>query len=1131
MKLTAILCFIVITQALAIETYSQSARLSLNMENVSVKDVLLEIEKNSEFFFLFSNKLVDVDRKVNIKLTDKPIAEILDQLFEGFNVKYAISDRQIILSPENLDNSSSSRTVQQGKPISGIVSDGSGEPLPGVTVFLKGSTQGTITDANGHYEIAVSDEKAVLIFSFVGMKSQEIPVGSQTTINVALESEVIGLEEVVAIGYGVMKKSDLTGSVGTVSSDVLVAKGTTSVMSALQGTVPGVNITTNSARPGGSFSIQIRGQNSMEEGNPLYVVDGVVTDDIDFLNPSDIEKIDILKDASSTAIFGSRGSNGVILVQTKSATSVKTAKMSVTYDGYYGLRSIARIPEFMDGREWIDFRTSAFYSWNTTKGTYEMTASNQKSILQSSAILNQRLYEEDYEDWIGLATRDGKQQNHYINVAGNTKDITYNIGLGYQNEQGNFIEEELDRYNIKISVNHRPSKYFQSGATANISQTTFDAGSEYGYREIMKMPGILHAYDDNGNIVEQPGIKDVIQGAGNFTSTANPLLEIQNGTQETRRYDIVASIYAQVTPFDGFDIKSTISPRYNRTRLGKYYGVVKNNRTVDYAYSSNAENFDYTWDNQISYNKNFDKHHLNATFINSIYHTRYEKLIVAAQNLPYKSYWYNIYSGTLIADDCSSGYEETTMLSYAGRMNYDYMGKYLATATIRYDGSSKLAEKWAAFPSFALAWRASEEEFLKSDWLTNLKARFSFGYSGNNNGVKPYGTQTKPVTSSNVYYDYNGTLASGFAPGSPVNPNLTWEKTRELNFGIDFGFFENRISGTIDLYDKLSDGLLMSRTLTLESGVTSMTDNIGSVSNKGIEILLNTVNVKTKNLYWSTSFSFAHNKNAIETLYGKKEDVIGESRFIGEPINVIYDYKILGVWTQAEYNAGSSAYYNASNTKVYTAKPGEAKTLDASGNGTLGSEDKIILGSPDPKWIGSFSSNLQYKNWDFSFNIYTNQGVFLLDKFTDTYGYNTQRGMAKVKFDYYMPPEVPVIDWNNFAVDASGAATAQWGTTGTGHENAKYPIFKNINGAYYGNNGNYQDASFVKVKNITLGYTFNQNLVKRIGMSSLRLYVNVLNPFTFTDYVGWDPEYAATDLVDGNGPSNITYQFGVNVKF
>ncbi len=1120
-KVTFILLFAGLLQVTA-NSYSQNARLTLNLRNVTISQLFEQIEEQSEFRFFYDNDLLDLEQKINVKENGERIEKILDDIFSGTNTSYEILDRHILIKskPGNLK-----KPITQDNKITGTVSDQSGVPLPGVTVLVKGTTTGTVTSVDGTFVLPEIESNAVLVFSFVGMKSQELALDGKTHVSVTLEEESIGLDEVVAIGYGSMKRSDLTGSIGMVSSDELVSKGTTSVLAALQGTIPGVDITTSSVKPGGGFSIQIRGQNSIEDGEPLYVVDGVITNDINFLNPSDIEKVDILKDASSTAIYGSRGSNGVVIVQTKNAGSVKGSKMQVSYDGYFGLRRIAHTPEWMDGREWIEYRTSAHYSWDATNGVNILTEGNQGGVLRGSTIVNQNLYNEDYEDWLALGTQNGQQQNHYINISGSAKDISYNIGLGYQNEDGNLIQEYLDRYNLKISVNHTPSKYFQSGATANISQTTFDSGSQYGYRDMMRMPSILHAYDSDGNIIDQPGTAASLNGTGNFTSSPNPLLEIEAGTQENRRYDIIASFFAQLTPIDGLNIKTTISPRYNRTRIGSYYGVVQGNRSVDYASTENAESYDFTWDNQVSYNKLFGPHRLNATFIHSLYHTRFEEVNVAAENLPYKSYWYNIYSGTLVDEDCSSSYAETAMVSYAGRVNYDYNGKYLATATIRYDGSSKLAKKWKAFPSFALGWRASEEEFLQKDWLSNLKARFSFGYSGNNNGVRAYGTQVTPVTSSNIYYDYDGTVVSGFAPGTPVNQNLTWEKTREINLGADYGFFDGRISGTIDWYNKLSEGLLMSRSLTMESGVESMIDNIGSVRNKGIELSLNTINIKGENLYWSTSFTFAKNKNSIVSLYGKKEDVVGEARFIGEPINVIYDYKILGVWTQAEYDAGESV------TGEYIAHAGEAKTLDASGDGELSSEDRVILGSSDPSWTGSFTSSLQYKNWDFGINIYTKQGVFLDDQFMRTYGYGGGRGRAKVKFDYYLPPNVPLPDWNNFQVDADGNATVQWGDSGEGHENSKYPIYSNSRGAYYGDNGYYQDASFVKVKNITLGYTFNKDLIKKIGMSKLRVYTNILNPFVFSDYLGWDPEYAATDLVDGNGPSNITVQSGVNVLF
>jgi len=531
----------------------------------------------------------------------------------------------------------------------------------------------------------------------------------------------------------------------------------------------------------------------------------------------------------------------------------------------------------------------------------------------------------------------------------------------------------------------------------------------------------------------------------------------------------------------------------------------------------------------INYNRTFaENHRVNMTLIQSAYKTKYEYLSIYAENFPYNSGWYNMLGGTIGTGNSESGYAQTTLLSYAARLNYDYAGKYMVTGTVRYDGSSKLADKWAAFPSVALAWRMSEESFLLgADWLSNLKARVSFGYSGNNNGVSAYGTQQSPNTGSTVYYDFDGSVVSGFGTGSPVNRLLTWEKTREWNVGFDFGLFNNRVNGGVDLYDKLSDGLLMSRTLTIESGVDAMTDNIGSVNNRGIEVTVNTVNLQNTDWRWTTSFTFAANKNSIRSLYGKKEDVVNEARFIDEPINVIYDYKVDGVYSYADWSAMSADERSAMGAD----RPGYAKAIDTDGNGKMTTDDRVILGSIDPSWTGSMTSTVNYKNFDFSFNIYTRQGVFVDDRFLQEFGpsSNSQRGRPKVNMDYYVPGGVSRIDWNNFTIDENGQPWVTWSTSEE-NADAKMPL-QGYTGNFYGSNGSYQDASFVKVRNITLGYTFDKALISKAHLSSARVYLNILNPFTFTDYVGWDPEYATTSLQNGNGPSTVTYQVGLNLKF
>ncbi|MDR2148707.1 MAG: TonB-dependent receptor [Tannerella sp.] len=1019
----------------------------------------------------------------------------------------------------------------QQRTISGRVTDAAGgEPVIGAVIQVKGTSNGTSSDVDGKFSFTVPELGGTLVVSYLGYQTQELPL-NKTAFDIALREDVTNLDEVVVIGYGEVKKRDLTGAVGSVTADRITGVGTNSVMSALQGATPGVDILTSSARPGSGFRIQIRGQNSLNPGNPLYVVDGIVVDDIDFLSPNDIQNIDVLKDASSTAIYGSRGSNGVVIIRTKGVLE-GINKFSISYDGYAGVRSLARIPDFMDGREVIDYRTSMYYTWNPTAELFELSEANKTAVLQNSRNINTRLYNQDYVDWLNAGTDNGNVQSHSINIAGITGNMTYNIGGGYQKEKGNFMDEEMDRYTLRASFNHKATSWFSTGASINMSHLLVGTGSEQGYRDLFRMMPFFDTHDENGEYLRQPGIGASINGAGNFTSSGNPLIEIESGTEERKFYNVMGSVFAEITPVKGLSIKTTFMPRLSQRRVGRYYGITPD-RTSDIARTEHRTRFEYTWDNVINYTRTFaEKHNVGLTLINEVYETSSESLAVGAEKFPNNVEWYNIFTGTLRPGDNSAGYSEETLLSWAARVNYDYAGKYLLTATVRRDGSSKLAEKWATFPSVALAWRITEEDFMNdSKWLSNLKLRASLGWSGNNNGVDPYGTQFSPATGTPIRYDFNGTMIQGFAPGTPVNTMLTWEKTREINVGLDFGLIGGRISGSLDWYDKLSDGLLMGRNLSRESGVDRMTDNIGSVNNRGIELGLSTVNVKTKNMEWRTSFVFSRNKNAIRSLYGKEEDVPSESRFIGEPINVLYDYKVDGTYSLAEWKAASADERN----KMKITNPGAAKVLDITGDGEITTDDRVILYQIDPKWTGSLTSTLKVYGFDFSFNIYARQGTHVSDAFSAEFlgAALTDRGRPKVNFDYYVPEGAPRIDWNNFDTDPDGQKWVTWGTS-TEHV-GKYPIGTAVlNGGFYGNNGRYQDVSFIKVRNITLGYSLPKNVLQYVKLEQFRVYLNVMNPFVFTDYIGWDPEWATSGQGGsggGNGPSSIVYQAGVNLKF
>jgi TonB-linked SusC/RagA family outer membrane protein len=1024
------------------------------------------------------------------------------------------------------------------RQLSGKVLSTTNEPLIGVSIIVKGTGTGTITDVNGRFNFSANvSNNSVLVFSYIGFEQQSITVAGKNDFVVTMSENTKSLDEVVVVGYGTSKKRDLTGSVGSVSAEAITARGATGVLESMQGSIAGVNIAQTSSRPGSNFSIQIRGQNSLSATSPLYVVDGIVTEDINFLNPADIVKVDVLKDASSTAIYGSRGSSGVLIVTTKNSGEVKEGKTVVSYSGFYGVKTPARLPKQYSTRDFFDYRSHAYLQYDKGKGDngmadWKITTSGIYMAMPESA---RRAYENEETDWLGASLQNGSQQNHYINVAGNSGKLSYNIGMGYQNEDGIFIKENLKRNNLKISLKYKMSDKFEIGATSNMSRTEIESGNSMAYQQIARMPPLFKVYDANGKLLIQPGLASNMVKPGepgnNYTGNTSPIWEIETGRDNNRRHDVLASFYLQYSPLPGLTLRSAIQPNYNKERIGRYTEM-NDNIVQRTGYSGNSETFEYTWDNTLNYQKTFNGiHGVKFTAVQTTYSSKSEMVNVSANSLPYNSGWSNLISGVVVPGGSGSGYSEMQMLSYLGRINYDYAGKYFLTASMRYDGSSKLANKYALFQSFAAAWRLSDENFMKADFLSNLKLRFSYGQSGNNSNVNAYDTFNGPQTNNIMYYNFGSTVVTAFGSPLPVVSSLTWEKTTESNLALDYGFFGERINGSIEVYNRLSDGLLMKRKLAMESGVSSMTDNVGSLRNKGIEVSLNTVNIQTKNFRWSTNFTFSKNINKIVSLYGRKESVVGEKRFIGEPINVIYDYKFDGVFTQAEADAaaGNKLFSN------YNPNPGHAKVVDTNGDGAITADDKVILGSQDPKWLGGFSTAMQYKNFDFNLSMIANIGRFVRDQYAASAIAQNSRSqmMWADPEEFYYPKGAPRPDWNNPIKDANGNITGI-GFTPAAEENvdAKYPAYGSYQGPYYSAEAmNYRKVSFVKIKNISLGYSLSKKLISKVGLSKARFYVNVLDPVVFSNYVGWDPEYTTTSARNGNGPAASTYQFGVNLEF
>lgn len=1041
-----------------------------------------------------------------------------------------------VLAENDINSNSFSSAQQENRIIKGKVIDEKGETLIGVSILVKGTTIGTVTDFDGNFSLEVP-KNGTLVISYVGYKSQEIKVSGRTDFAITLASDNKLLDEVVVVGYGVVKKSDLTGSVGSVKSETIAAKGSTSVMESLQGQVAGVNISQSSSRAGDGFKIQIRGKSSLNEAEPLYVIDGVVCDNMDFLNPMDIEKVDVLKDASSTAIYGSRATNGVVMITTKKGASDES-KATVSYDGYYGVKTVANMPDFMDGDSFLNWRfwryLESSMDANTGQTTWNMTDANYENFWGGGSPVIKSMYQnKNYTDWTDLVTRTGAQQNHFVNITGNAKNISYRVGLGYQDEKG-VLYDGYNRWNLKGAVDHKISDKVSAGFSTNMATSLKESGSNYsvlsGFRMTPTMPAYYWEGENAGQLIEQPG-KDaaIYPNGGGPTSNINPLVDRENSKDDTRSYDIMANLYLQYSPIKELILKTTFSPMYSKTERGTFYNGHTQYRSgkSNMAEKYNDGVFSYTWDTQANYIKTFGDHSINVLALFSVYDQRKEGDYMGVVDMPFDVDWHNLGSGTV--QNQSSYYERMTMLSYVARLNYSYKGKYMATVSSRWDGSSKFQKenRWGMFPSAALAWRISEENFMEStrNWLSNLKLRASFGVTGNNAGVGPYDTQA--LANIKYYYNYGGTVANGFGY-TMINPDLTWEKTVEFNVGLDFGLFNNRINGTIDLYNKNSSDLLMEMQTPFELGsyTGAIISNVGKVNNKGIEIQLNTLNVQTKDWNWETSFSFARNINSIKELNGGKEDLVGNKWFIGQPIDVVYGYKYMGVCTREE----AQAFANDPNmkTKFYE---GEMKIYDKDGNGEINADDKMILGHCAPTWTGSFVSNLAYKNWDFSVNVYVSQGGTVYSPFMGEFTDYSQRGMNRIKMDFYIPEGAPKLaeDGSITTQETTHYGEYPFPTNGT---NGKGGGSFWMSGENEDRAQNFVDNSYVKIKNITLGYTFPKNWLQKLHISNLRVFANILNPLTFTSYKGFDPEWADAEVGDGTGGvSSRSWQFGINLKF
>lgn len=992
----------------------------------------------------------------------------------------------------------------QNITVKGIVKDGTGEAIIGASVVEKGTTNGIITDFDGNFQLSVPSN-ATLSISFVGFKSQDIPVNGQTSFNIVLKEDTEVLEEVVVIGYGTARKSDVTGSIASVGGDKLREVPATNITYALQNRIAGVDMSQTSSQPGATMQIRIRGTRSLTASNdPLIVLDGIpFMGNISDINPNDIKSMDILKDASSTAIYGSRGANGVILITTNKGVQEAPAKF--TYNGYVGLKTVFSKYPMMDGSKFAKMREYA--------GIYN------NSLDESNEVST---------DWQDLMYRKGLVTSHDIGVTGGTKGGNYGFGLGYYNDQGVIPTQKYTRYSLRGSFEQSIGKYLKFGLTTN-SNYNITKGTQVGLYGVLSMSPLASPYNEDGSLkrtISMPNdvqyvlTRDVVENLGDSWARDNTAFGTYN------------NFFAEINcPWvEGLKYRMNLGLNYRSAKNGDFTGEGVNSGTADTPSTASLQHEETTnWavENLITYDRTFGKHQLNVVGMFSAEETTYTKSHVSALDIPAEYFqYYNIgrAEGTITVDPSKWDYQKSGLMSYMARAMYTYDNRYMFSATVRSDASSRLAKghQWHTYPAVSAGWNIRQESFMDNvSWLDMLKVRVGYGQTSNQ-AVNPYSTlgmlSTRP-------YNFGPTgYATGYYVSSLPNADLGWEYSSTWNFGLDFSVFNGRLSGTLEYYIQKTNNLLLSVNLPSTTGVGSYMGNVGKTQNKGVEFTINGTILDNLNGWtWDASVNISANRNKITSLASGQDRDEGNSWFVGYPIDVIYDYEKIGLWQENDpYLDILEPGGNVGMIKVkYTGD------YDENGKPTraIGAEDRQIL-SMEPKFQGGFSTRVAYKGFDLSIIGAFKYGGILISSLHSSNGYlNMLTGRrGQVDVDY-------------------------WTEENTG---AKYPKPGGIQSGdnpKYGSTLGYFDASYWKIRTITLGYQFdNQKWLRNLGVDNLRAYVTVQNPFVicspFHKETGLDPEtnsYGDENVAVGslrrlltvgtNSPATRNFLFGINLTF
>lgn len=1042
------------------------------------------------------------------------------------------------------------QSVNQASGITGTVTDENGEPLIGVTVKVKGTKIATVTDFDGRFTLKSAGGGKELVVTYVGYSDMTVSIGNGRDIRIQMQPDDKVMDEVVVIGYGTVKRRDLTGAISSVKAEDIKESPVLNAMEGLSGKIAGLDITRESGQAGESPKILLRGNRSLNaDCSPLYVIDGVSGGDISNINPNDIASIEVLKDASSTAIYGSAGANGVIIVTTKQGTK---GKVQVDFDAYIGVNTMPSYPSTLSGQDWINFLTEGYVAryGNEPADVDELFNSVGLSVGAVEAYNNNQ-----WIDWKDEILKTGIQQNYNISVRGGSEKQQSYMSAGYLQEKGLYANDQVDLITFRAGTTYNINKMFTVGFQSTLSYKNQERRNSRLNKSLNEIP-LGKVYNDDGTLNQHP-ISDM-------NSYVNILADDQDmAYRDNRKYTTInIAPFVEFRPFKGLSFKSLFNATLSHSRRGlwdgldtymKLTGSQENKRSANY---TSYNDWNYQWQNVLNYNFQIgDAHDITLTGITEYTKTQHEEALAQNEEFQYDDFlWYNLSAGLKVY--VTSQYRETAKMSYALRGSYNYLGRYLLSASIRWDGASQLYNKWSAFPAASVGWRISDEPFMKftRKWLDNLKLRVGYGVTGNAN-IDPYVSLTAVTNSANMLNLGTGQVLSYILAENVANYDLTWEKSYNWNVGLDFSVLNNRIDGSIEWYTTDTKGVLYDRPLpTALGGFNAKTpykkmSNIARIKNTGWEITINSRNIEKKNFKWNTTFTFAINDEKLKSIdLGNNvsvDELVALNLFLDHPVNTYYGYKKVGIWqlgqedmaacfgsevgdvrldvpgmqfdpnytyttTEERTDANGNTYTETVTHKGAFYKPSEDQ-VDENGNVvhtyytkentyTVGANDKQILGSQTPDWTIGLHNSFEFYNFDLSFMLTMRWGQMVNGELL---GYWSNTNIPDC-YDYWTPTNPT----NAYPRPHQGHSM-----TDAQEESLRYV-----------------DGSFLKVKNITLGYTLPKKWIEKLNMSRFRIYATITNPFIWrkSDMLkGMDPENNANDAF----PLYKTIVFGINASF